>query len=207
MRIPVKGQLNNSIPALDLSTENKLIWFEKKGTGKPFNIIMLSIFITPILSLMWVLMVNDNVQYDKYNIYRDFGQSNFILSFVISIIFGVIGYVWSLFVYDSQKNKKITLKDSIELYKRTPVISKDDQQALLSIKKDTWWALPLVILIIGLVFWILLKMEGYIFFSGLILGAGLIIVSIFVWFILYYPTTYFARRYLDKKFSIKPRKK
>lgn len=218
MRIPVKAQYKGYTPALDPFSKEKLVWFKPEsktkknpnGLGLPSSILLISMpFVIGWFSFWSYKRAAETHQHnDEYIIYNELGHDRFIALFVIAIILGVLSYIWGLFSYDFKRIKKYSRSESIKLYKKAPLITKDKeyQKQLQPLKKNWWWAIPASLIMIVIAFLILFD-TGSSFFAGYALAVMLYLTLLFVLVILYYPTLFFARKYLDRRFDIKPNKK
>lgn len=217
MRIPVKAQYKGYIPALNPFSKDKLVWFKPTpdtklipdGLGIPANTV------TTILTIVagcWAFWIRNRAvqtrQYGDLIIYNELGHDKYILLYVIAAIFGVLGYFWALFVYDFKKTKKYSKSESIRLYKKAPLITKDKeyQEELRQARNKWWWAIPLSILMAVAPFLVPLIRSSSSFFAGALFGISLFLTACFVYVGLYYPTLFFARKYMDRRFSVKPKK-
>ena len=200
MRIPVKTELNGYTPALDPFSKDKLVWYKTKK-GLPYNLIITGSYSAAIVGSIWSVVVGANQDGYEVNVYKYLGHDKFILLFIIASIIGVLGYIWALFVYDLNKIKDFPLKESIELYDKTTIYTKDTKERM----KQWWWAIPSAAGMTAIVFYILFTASDRVF-SGAALGIDFYLTAILVYLALYQPTVYFSRKYLDRKFNIKSRK-
>ena len=212
MRIPVKAQLNGYTPALNPFSKDKLVWFKTKNVGKPFAIVFTSMMIFISICFSWTLSANNKSDnWNEFNVYKVLGHEKFVFLFFAAAMIGLLGFVWNLFVYDFQRIKNIALKESINLYKKAPMISEDKEymqrlkESREYFKKNGWWAVPFMTSAIVLAFRSLFNDDERAF-AGIALSASLLLFAIFVFLIFYWSAIFLSRRYLDKKFNIKSKK-
>ena len=201
MRIPVKAQLNGYTPAFDPFSKNKIVWYKTKIKGIPFTIVYGLLFVMAFIGVIWAFSADEFYQ---INVYYELGHDTFVLLFKIAAIFGVLGYIWALFVYDLQETKEVSLEESIKLYKQAPLITQDEEyQAQLKLRKNNaWYIIPLSIIAVVYAFTFFFEQSGK-GFAGAGLGVYLYLTAILVYVPLYYSTVWISRKYLDHKFGVK----
>ena len=223
MRIPVKASYKGYLPTLDLFTK-ELVWIKtnRKNIGINNIIIWCGAILFMTIGMIWSKRVDER-NYDSswmqeknlddpnrsgVNVYFELGHNKFVAFFIIAVVAGIILYLSSLFIYNSQKHKIISSKESILMYKKSPLFLEDENfRKQMNIKISLKWSVPLtiVILLIGFSSLFLHASSGV--FPGGLFGSLLAAVSYCVYIFLYYITVLISRRYLDRKFNIKPRKK
>lgn len=201
MRIPVKSEYKGYTPALDPFSEDKLVWFKRKYGLPTIIFVVYSIFMSiGAYFWFWALIPNAG-HHDDINVYKELGHDKFVLLFVIAALIGLLGYFWTLFVYDVNETKKYSLDESIDIYKKAPIRTKAEQYNQQQSKEKLWWAIPGSVLMFG---------GGFLMFFDdsldesdvAVFGVYLLLVSMMVYAILYYPTVIRARKYLDRRFKV-----
>ena len=212
MRIPVKSQYKGYRPLLDLSSR-KLIWIKSNGIeiGIPGVFIGGVLSLSLLLGVRWAYGISSFAgDYDKTNVYRDLGHGIFISIFTVALFLSIVLYIYALFMYNSKKIRKISSKESITLYKKADRLSEGDFYP--KIKSQTNIKLKQIFAVLTIIFF---TITGFVFLtidnestftSGALLGALFTMTLYMPYVLLYYSSTYFARRYLDKKLNIKSKK-